>query len=235
MKINSTFINYFNPYDSNDIHIPYNSSSNQILMILNSKYKFNRIDLGIKSMKYIVEEIPDSKMIIVSNLNNISDQTMVLPRDTSLLIHIFKGNETSYATPFGVSNVYFDNKIWADKLVIATGFSGASQKVLALNCSRFNHGLNSATMYCFDGASSYTSSCIARNVRDVDLLDGYPVAYTRNMNDLSLLAEEVGLPLTEDLYERWSTCYLDDYSIDTDVNGNEYVYYNSYFKRYIKK
>ena len=169
------------------------------------------------------------------NLNNISDQTMVLSKDTSLLIHIFKGNETSYVTPFGVSNVYFDNKIWADKLVIATGFSGASQKVLALNCSRFNHGLNSATMYCFDGASSYTSSCIARNVRDVDLLDGYPVAYTRNMNDLSLLAEEVGLPLTEDLYEKWCTCYLDDYSIDTDVNGNEYVYYNSYFKGYIKK
>ena len=68
--INSTLLNNFNPYDSNVTNILYNSSSNQILMILDSEYKYNRIDLGIKSMKYIVEEIPDSKMIIISNLNN---------------------------------------------------------------------------------------------------------------------------------------------------------------------
>lgn len=95
VKINSTFINYFNPYDSNDILIPYNSSSNQILMILNSKYKFNRIDLGIKSMKYIVEEIPDSKMIIVSNLNNTNLKLLVEELNLSNNI-VFINNTSNY-------------------------------------------------------------------------------------------------------------------------------------------
>jgi hypothetical protein len=86
LGINSSLVKYFNPYDSNITNIPYNSSSKQILMISNYEYKYNRIDLGIKSMKYIVEEIPDSKMIIVSNLNN--KNLKILVKELELSNHI---------------------------------------------------------------------------------------------------------------------------------------------------
>jgi glycosyltransferase involved in cell wall biosynthesis len=55
-------------------------------MISNYEYKYNRIDLGIKSMKYIVEEIPDCKMIIVSNLNN--KNLKILVKELELSNHI---------------------------------------------------------------------------------------------------------------------------------------------------
>ena len=95
MGINSTLVKYFNPYDSNITNIPYNSSSKQILMISNYEYKYNRIDLGIKSMKYIIEEIPDSKMIIVSNLNNTNLKILVKELNISNYIE-FIDNTSNY-------------------------------------------------------------------------------------------------------------------------------------------
>ena len=95
LGINSTLVKYFNPYDSNITNIPYNSSSKQILMISNYEYKYNRIDLGIKSMKYIIEEIPDSKMIIVSNLNNTNLKILVKELNISNYIE-FIDNTSNY-------------------------------------------------------------------------------------------------------------------------------------------
>lgn len=95
LGINTTLVNYFNPYDSNLINIPYNLSSSQILMISDSEYKYNRIDLGIKSMKYIVEEIPESKMIILSNLDDTNLNILVEELNLSNHIEIIK-NTSNY-------------------------------------------------------------------------------------------------------------------------------------------
>ena len=51
---------------------PSDLSSKMILMIGRASDKFKRFDLGIKSMKYIVKEVIDSEMKIISELDNIS-------------------------------------------------------------------------------------------------------------------------------------------------------------------
>ena len=69
-NINSLFINNFVTYDYKEI-TPSDLSSQNIIMIgRNSKSK--RFNLGIQSMKYIVSEIPNSKMsILIVHSNNI--------------------------------------------------------------------------------------------------------------------------------------------------------------------
>jgi glycosyltransferase involved in cell wall biosynthesis len=42
-------------------------------MIGRATDKFKRFDLGIKSMKYIIKEVPECEMKIISNLDNISE------------------------------------------------------------------------------------------------------------------------------------------------------------------
>ena len=66
-------LNNFITYDYDNI-IPSDLSSKTILMIGRGGSKRKRFDLGIKAMKYIVNEINDSKMKIISdskNLNNL--------------------------------------------------------------------------------------------------------------------------------------------------------------------
>ncbi len=52
---------------------PSDLSSKMILMIGRASDKFKRFDLGIKSMKYIVKEVIDSEMKIISELDNINE------------------------------------------------------------------------------------------------------------------------------------------------------------------
>ena len=65
--INSILISNFMTYESNDI-TPSDLSSNTILMIGRGDDRTKRFDLGIKTMKYIVSEIPQSEMKIISSL-----------------------------------------------------------------------------------------------------------------------------------------------------------------------
>ena len=69
LDFNIILMNNFILYDYDDIS-PSDLSSNKILMISKLKNKYNKIDLGIKAMKYIVKEIPNIEMIIILNLNN---------------------------------------------------------------------------------------------------------------------------------------------------------------------
>jgi len=104
LGINSTLVNYFNPYDYNAINIPYNSSSKKIIMILDSEDKYNRIDFGIKSMKYIIEEIPDSKMIIISYINNTN--LKILVEELNLTNHIeLIDNTSNYELYLNISSL----------------------------------------------------------------------------------------------------------------------------------
>ena len=63
--INSIFMPNFIPYEYNEI-TPSDLSSNIILMIGRASDKIKRFDLGIRAMKHIISEIPQSEM----KLNN---------------------------------------------------------------------------------------------------------------------------------------------------------------------
>lgn len=70
--INSILISNFIPYEYNKITHS-NLSSNIILMIGRGNDGIKRFDLGIKAMKQVVSEIPQSEMKIISSLNKINN------------------------------------------------------------------------------------------------------------------------------------------------------------------
>ena len=65
--INSIFQNNFISYDYDSI-IPSDLSSKTILMIGRGDDIIKRFDLGIVSMQFIIKEIPESEMIIISDI-----------------------------------------------------------------------------------------------------------------------------------------------------------------------
>ena len=65
--INSILMNNFLTYEYNSI-IPSDLSSKTILMIGRADDKLKRFELGVESMKYIIKEIPEVKMKIISDL-----------------------------------------------------------------------------------------------------------------------------------------------------------------------
>ena len=75
-------ISNFIPYEFNRI-TPSNLSSNIILMIGRADDRIKRFDLGIRAMKYIISEIPQSEMKIISSLNKI-DYLFKLRKDLHL-------------------------------------------------------------------------------------------------------------------------------------------------------
>jgi glycosyltransferase involved in cell wall biosynthesis len=78
--INSILMNNFITYKYNEVN-PSNLSSKIILMIGRGDDKYKRFDLGIRSMKYIVKQIPECKMKLISNkdgLDNIVNITASL-------------------------------------------------------------------------------------------------------------------------------------------------------------
>ena len=60
-------MNNFIPYNYNSI-VPSDLSSKIILMIGRGDDKIKRLNLGIKAMQYIIKDIPESEMLIISNL-----------------------------------------------------------------------------------------------------------------------------------------------------------------------
>ena len=68
--INSVYFENFLPYNYNKT-IPSNLLEKKILMIGRGRSKLKRFDLGIFSLEYIKNEIPDVKLIIISKLTGI--------------------------------------------------------------------------------------------------------------------------------------------------------------------
>ena len=66
--INSILISNFVQYEYNEV-IPSDLSADIILMIGRGNDKNKRFDLGIKAMKYIVHEVPQSEMILISKID----------------------------------------------------------------------------------------------------------------------------------------------------------------------
>ena len=70
--INSILMNNLMPFEYNDV-TPSDLSSKTILMIGRGEDIMKRFDLGIKAMKYIVKEVPDCEMKIISSLKGLKD------------------------------------------------------------------------------------------------------------------------------------------------------------------
>lgn len=68
--IKSILMNNFMTYEYNSV-VPSNLSSKTILMIGRGNDKNKRFDIGIKAMKYIIKEIPECELKIISTLNGI--------------------------------------------------------------------------------------------------------------------------------------------------------------------
>ena len=68
--INSVLIKNFIQYEYDSI-TPSDLSSNVILMIGRGDDRYKRFDLGIKAMKYIINEVPQSEMKLISQLNKL--------------------------------------------------------------------------------------------------------------------------------------------------------------------
>jgi glycosyltransferase involved in cell wall biosynthesis len=68
--IKSIIMNNFITYDYHSI-IPLDLSSKSILMIGRAKSKGKRFELGIKSMEYILQDIPKCSLLIITNITGI--------------------------------------------------------------------------------------------------------------------------------------------------------------------
>jgi len=166
-------------------------------------YEINKGDsfaYPIKNEYYIAskgEKIDDIAVFngidesVIRQLNNIPESIDSFDFDTNVLLHTFKGKSTSYNTNKGVSNVFNNNKIFADKLV-SVGENGYEQ-VIGLYSDRFVYGSNSVSYYKFDGNGNYSSKAICSNVIDIDVVDGELAAYVRDDDYAYNMALSVGL------------------------------------------
>jgi glycosyltransferase involved in cell wall biosynthesis len=65
-------MNNFITYDYNFV-IPSDLSDNSILMLGRANDKKKRFEIGIQAMEYIIEDLPECELKIISNLTNISE------------------------------------------------------------------------------------------------------------------------------------------------------------------
>ena len=99
--INSILMNNFIPYEYNNI-IPSTLTSKIILMIGRGSDKMKRYELGIQSMKYIIKNIPDCEMRIISDLKS-TDNLKKMIKDLNLENNIKLVGYTS------IPEIYFKN------------------------------------------------------------------------------------------------------------------------------
>lgn len=96
--IRSILMNNLMTYEYN-IVIPSNLSSNTILMIGRGQAKKKRFKIGIQSMEFIIQEIPNCKLKIISDISRINN-LMNLVNDLNLFNNInfigFKNNPEIY-------------------------------------------------------------------------------------------------------------------------------------------
>jgi hypothetical protein len=99
--INSILMNNFITYDYKKI-ISSNLSSKIILMIGRADAKKKRFHIGINAMEYIINEIPECKMLIISELKGINN-LMILIDNLNLKNNIIFNGYTS------MPEIYFKN------------------------------------------------------------------------------------------------------------------------------
>ena len=122
------------------------------------------------------------------------------------------------------------------KIIYATGFSGASNNFIVFDEGSCNPGFNVVTYFMNDGNGNYTSRVLCVCAKRIDSIDGIPVIYLRDDNDVLDVIKSKGLSTDNirvlDLYSK----NLFDYPVNVDEEGNEFITYNGmeFDKEYIK-
>ena len=99
--INTIYMNNFLTYEYNKV-IPSDLSSKNILMIGRGSDKNKRFELGIKAMKYIIKEVPDSEMIVISDDKDI-------PYIKKLVSFLGLKNNIKFVGYTSTPEIYFKN------------------------------------------------------------------------------------------------------------------------------
>lgn len=237
-----TFYDYkINEGDTLDSIASALSTSKSELMVINN---LSSEDLtGISILKYPVREeyynlaagtdlsevseLSGVDVNVISELNGISANDTKISKDSSILLHVFNGEDNRYMSNKGWVNVIYNNRIIGDKVVYANGFSGACNNVLVL--SRLNDEVDSNVVlyYSFDGSSNYDLKVICLNAKDIDLVNGIPVAYFRSLDDMIEIAERNDEVIDDDFINKASTVNTASYQLNCDQNNNSYVTYNN--------
>ena len=175
-----------------------------------------------------VEGIDEEELLKLNDIPEYNANTQIA-RDASIRLHRFVGNEDSYETHTHKVNVIYNHRISGDKLVFATGFAGASQRLFVLDNSRFIGDTNIVTEYLFDGGENIISQKIVMvNAKDIAIVEGLPVAYLRNENDLQTIANNAGVELDEIGRMQWESTNAENYTVNMDELGNKFIAYSNY-------
>ena len=211
-KLNITYEQFkeYNPYVS-DI-----SNVNSIIYPI--KIEFYSANAG-----EMIDSIAIQNGIDVEKIKDYASSNGKVESDCLINLHVFVGNETSYDTYVGKSNVVYNNKIWGDKIVYGSGKGGASQNLFVLNNSRFVYGTNDVISYSFDGAGNYVSTVVCKNASDINSMYGIPVAYFRTDDEVLELASQLNCDV--DLLQ-FKTENISNYPVCCDNNGNCFVAYS---------
>lgn len=96
--IDSIFMTNIMPYEYNNI-TPSDLSSKTILMVGTGSKKLKRFDLGIKAMKYIVKEVPDCEMKIITDfegLDNLKKLSKELKLENNVKFEEYRSSNDIY-------------------------------------------------------------------------------------------------------------------------------------------
>ena len=197
------------------------------------KYRVKDEYLNIKAGR-TADEIATVEGIDVDEILKLNDipeynANTEIGRDAAIKLHRYVGYEDNYETHTHKVNVIYNNRVCGDKIVYATGFAGSSQRLFVLDNSRFIGNANYVYEYQFDGGDTCISKkAIMRNAKDIDTVQGLPVAYLRDEDDLQTIASEVGTQLDEMGRMQWESSNLENYPVSVDEFGNEFIAYSGY-------
>ena len=137
-------------------------------------------------------------------------------------------NDDNNDIPFGyagqyeyMNNVDIDSfdEIVPGKRVYASGFSGASNNFLVLDDSNYGVGYNVVIYYRGDGNGNVVPNLLCICAKDIDVINGIPVIYFRNDQDVADIISSNGLSTDLGLYSN-NVC---DYPVNVDENGNQFI------------
>ena len=120
-------------------------------------------------------------------------------------------SQDKYDTEIGVANIINNNIIFGDKVV------PINNDYLVLKNNLYEYGLNDVYLYSFNDGSISCEKLFS-NVKDIDLVNGIPVAYIRNYSDIDSLVYYAELYGYSVFYDNLITINYVNYSIYLDFN-----------------
>lgn len=161
-------IKELNKIDENDNFI---SKDRAILLPFDALYYIIKQGPGEATTLDEISNLTGIPVTELSGKDNIASNYEELEDGTEIILKGLKKGETSFRTENGLANIYQGTVIHADKLIASTGYSGASNHLLAL--IEKSETENRVEYLKFDGYGNYTTTLVANDVEDIRAEDGY--------------------------------------------------------------